>query len=170
MSHNKATNYTEILWVQYSLCNWSLYCGTLSLQIKVLTTTKPKGRRTPPFCQTKFVCGLSVYMADNIIMPNLVKISVVLTWNIMTRSDHMFVHAITADVSWRIEMFSMIRSLEWKLKQEKTSQDYFCELINALYNGSMHACIRETLSSNDRPLIYIMYYVWLRDDFVDGFV
>ena len=44
----------------------------------------------------------------------------------------MFVHAITADVSWRIEMFSMIRSLEWKLKQEKTSQDYFCELINAL--------------------------------------
>ena len=66
--------------------------------------------------------------------PNLANMFVALTWQIMIQSSHNFAHAMTAELSWHVQNFDLIGSLEWNFEQTKLSQGNDYELINSLWN------------------------------------
>ena len=49
---------------------------------------------------------------------------------IMTRSGHNFAHAMTARLSWHVQNYDLIASLESKLEQKYFSQDFSDELLH----------------------------------------
>ena len=67
--------------------------------------------------------------------PNLIKMCVTLTWQAMICSGHNFAHAMTAQLSWHVQICDLIGSLHSKLKW-KNFQDFSLKFINPLWNGS----------------------------------
>ena len=66
--------------------------------------------------------------------PNLANMFVALTWQIMIQAGHNFAHAMTAELSWHVQNFDLIGSLESNFEQTKLSQDNDYGLINSLWN------------------------------------
>ena len=51
-------------------------------------------------------------------------------WIIMIWSGHNFAHATTTKLSWHVQKYDLIGSLEFKLTTNEASQDFSYELIN----------------------------------------
>ena len=69
---------------------------------------------------------------------NLVIIRIALMWRMITQSSHEFAHVATAELSWHVQTWDMIGSLEsiWKPKKsEDFNFNYEC--IKSWWNGSM---------------------------------
>ena len=69
--------------------------------------------------------------------PNLVKRHVAFPWNLVTWSGHNFAHAMTALLSWHVQICDLIESLELTSGQYKSSQGLNYEFMNDLLNESM---------------------------------
>ena len=53
----------------------------------------------------------------------------------MIQSSHNFAHAMTAQLSWHVQDYDLIGSLESKLEHQEFQQDFNCKLIYPLLNG-----------------------------------
>ena len=66
--------------------------------------------------------------------PNLVKVHFVLMWKICSRSGHNFAHFMTAQLSWHVHNYDLIRS--WETTSEKIAfpPGLHYEIINHSWN------------------------------------
>ena len=55
---------------------------------------------------------------------NIVNSSVAVTWKIMIQSGHNFAHDTTAQLSWHVQNYDLIRSLETWLKDRNLSKNF----------------------------------------------
>ena len=72
--------------------------------------------------------------------PNLVKTYVALLWNWMTWSGHNFAHAMTAKLSWHLQICDLNESWESKSEQNEFSGDFNYEIIDLLYGSLLFRC------------------------------
>ena len=54
----------------------------------------------------------------------------------MIRSGHSFARVTTAELSWHVQIYDLIASLQLWLKQRMFSQDFIYEFINPYWKGS----------------------------------
>ena len=88
--------------------------------------------------------------------PKLVKIHVAVTWKQLMISGHNFAHAMTAELSWHVQICDLIGLLEWKLNmltQKEISQDLDQELINPRWIGP---CIPQCVCAYHAVLVVIV--------------
>ena len=71
----------------------------------------------------------TVYELVNLI---LLKIYIAGMRNIMIQSGHNFAHAMTAELSWHVQNYYLIKSVESKLEQNECSQIFSDQSTNTL--------------------------------------